>query len=81
MRDKLQRAAATRDVAVYLSDGETWDTVEDCKVVFYADEEWEWGDGPKGFHSVSLEDLVSCYLKGLSDGEDGSVGSQDGRPE
>jgi hypothetical protein len=31
--------------AVYLSDGETWDTVEGCELVFYDNEEC--GEGPK----------------------------------
>ena len=39
--------------AVYLSDGETWDTVEGCELVFYDNEEW--GDGPKRFSKKSMD--------------------------
>ena len=40
-------------VAVYLSDGETWDTVEGCELVFYDNEEW--GDGPKRSSKKSMD--------------------------
>lgn len=39
--------------AVYLSDGETWDTVEGCELVFYDNEEW--GDGPKRSSKKSMD--------------------------
>ena len=39
--------------AVYLSDGETWDTVEGCELVFYDNEEW--GDGPKLSSKKSMD--------------------------
>ena len=40
-------------VAVYLSDGETWDAVEGCELVFYDNEEW--GDGPKRSSKKSMD--------------------------
>jgi hypothetical protein len=47
--------------AVYLSDGETWDSIEGCVVVFHADAE-----EPKDavIAEISLTDLVRCYLRG-----------------
>ena len=39
--------------AVYLSDGETWDTVEGCELVFYDNEEC--GDGPKRSSKKSMD--------------------------
>lgn len=39
--------------AVYLYDGETWDTVEGCELVFYDNEEW--GDGPKRSSKKSMD--------------------------
>lgn len=52
-------------VAVYLSDGETWDTVEGCELAFYDNEDWEWGDGPKpgATETVSLKDVLATYLQ------------------
>lgn len=45
---------------VYLSDGETWDSIEGCVVVFHADAE-----EPKDavIAEVSLAVLVRCYLR------------------
>jgi hypothetical protein len=49
---------------VYLSDGETWCEVADCEVRFHSEEEeWEWGDGPKGWVRVPLETLIRHYLE------------------
>ena len=47
--------------AVYLSDGETWDSIEGCVVIFHADAE-----EPKdaAVAEVSLAELVRFYLKG-----------------
>ena len=47
--------------AVYLSDGETWDSIERCVVVFHPDAE-----EPKdaAITEVSLAELVRCYLRG-----------------
>ena len=39
--------------AVYLSDGETWDTVEGCELVFYDNEEC--CDGPKRSSKKSMD--------------------------
>ena len=47
--------------AVYLSDGETWDSIEGCVVGFHAD-----ADEPKdaAMAEVSLAELVRYYLRG-----------------
>ena len=47
--------------AVYLSDGQTWDSIEGCVVVFHAD-----ADEPKdaAMAEVSLAELVRYYLRG-----------------
>ncbi len=81
MRSELENAVICGRADVILSDGETWDDIYGCRVVFYPVGCDGYGDARKGFHSVSLEDLVSCYLKGLSDGQDGSSGPQDGSTE
>ena len=49
---------------VFLSDGETWDQVEDCVVRFHSEEEeWEWGDGPKGWVTLQLDQIIRHYLE------------------
>jgi len=47
--------------AAYLSDGETWLSIERCVVVFHADAE-----EPKdaAITAVGLAELVRCYLRG-----------------
>lgn len=47
--------------AVYLSDGQTWDSIEGCVVVFHAD-----ADEPKdaAMAEVSLSELARRYLEG-----------------
>ena len=50
---------------VLLGDGETWDTVEDCKVRFVSAEQEdlrEWGDPIDGYRDISIEELVRHYL-------------------
>jgi hypothetical protein len=50
---------------VILGDGETWDSVTDCKVRFSTegqDEAHEWGDRIEGYRDISIEELVRHYL-------------------
>jgi hypothetical protein len=50
---------------VLLSDGETWDTVQDCVVRFSTaeqDAEHEWGGRIEGYRDISIEELVRHYL-------------------
>jgi hypothetical protein len=50
---------------VLLSDGETYDTVQDCVVRFSTaeqDAEHEWGDRIEGYRDISIEELVRHYL-------------------
>lgn len=51
--------------AVYLSDGETYDTVEGCELVFCDNEDWGLYEGPKNGASetVSLKDVLAFYLQ------------------
>jgi hypothetical protein len=50
---------------VLLSDGETFDGVQDCVVRFSTaeqDAEHEWGDRIEGYRDISIEELVRHYL-------------------
>ena len=50
---------------VILGDGETWDTVTDCKVRFATAEQedlQEWGDPIDGYRDINIEELVRHYL-------------------
>jgi hypothetical protein len=50
---------------VLLSDGETYDTVQDCVVRFSTaeqDAEHEWGDGIEVYRDITIEELVRHYL-------------------
>lgn len=50
---------------VILGDGETWDTVEDCKVRFLTakqEADTEWGDPIPGYRDIRIEELVRHYL-------------------
>lgn len=51
---------------VILGDGETWDTVTDCKVRFSTegqDPTWDWGDNIENYRDLSIEELVRHYLQ------------------
>lgn len=49
---------------IYLSDGETWSEVDGATVVIYREsEDWEWGDGPKGYSEIGLDVLVRHFLQ------------------
>ena len=41
--------------AVYLSDGETYDIVEGCELVFYDNEDWDLDYGPKRSSTKSMD--------------------------
>jgi hypothetical protein len=50
---------------VLLSDGETFDGVQDCVVRFLTPKQEdvrEWGDPIKGYRDISIEELVRHYL-------------------
>ena len=52
---------------VILSDGETWDTVDECdpKVRFVTaeqEDDREWGDRIEGYRDISIQELVRHYL-------------------
>lgn len=77
MRDELMAADAAGRVAVYLSDGETWD--RDAVVVFHGPLDWEKGEEPR-FQArcvVGVDTLVRFWLKhgGYDAGQSKSLGA------
>jgi hypothetical protein len=51
---------------VILGDGETHDTVGDCKVRFSTEGQEatrEWGDNVEGYRDIHVEELVRHYLQ------------------